>query len=442
MTLVRMVRLPLIALLSLYTATGLASAGHASSRMLLAEALAPVAAFLVFAVLVNDLSDEAIDRVNLPDDPHRLIVSGAMSRRGVETAALAAAVIAIATSLVLPHAVTLVTVCGLALSAAYSLRPMRLAERGAVASLVLPAGYVAVPFLAGVFATGAPFTRGDALLLAGLYVGFVGRILLKDFRDVRGDLLFGKRTFLVRHGRRATCWWSARCWAAGGAILGATRAFAAPDALLIALAIALVLVLGTEGSHRRDERLISAIAILGRGVLLCALTQLLMSTARWSAMTKAGFVWALATATAGQALTMARHGAGTRLRVPSSWPLPQGHHRLPHEGRHQDGADGQDGQDDRPRHAELGQEAVLVARRLDDGQLGPLNRDRCVVDLVERVAHWPRPPVHAANRTQRGSGVSRSHAAWAAAQSSNRSAGQALTTRSASTPHSNARAHP
>jgi hypothetical protein len=41
--------------------------------------------------------------------------------------------------------------------------------------------------------------------MGGLYVGFIGRIMLKDFPDVRGDALFGERTFLVRHGWRATC---------------------------------------------------------------------------------------------------------------------------------------------------------------------------------------------------------------------------------------------
>ena len=55
----------------------------------------------------------------------------------------------------------------------------------------------------------------DLALLAALYVGFVGRIVLKDFRDVVGDRLFGKRTFLVRHGRRTTCVLSAACWVGG-----------------------------------------------------------------------------------------------------------------------------------------------------------------------------------------------------------------------------------
>jgi 4-hydroxybenzoate polyprenyltransferase len=46
-----------------------------------------------------------------------------------------------------------------------------------------------------------------------------GRILLKDFRDVHGDAMFGKRTFLVRHGRGVTCAVSACCWTAGTAVI-------------------------------------------------------------------------------------------------------------------------------------------------------------------------------------------------------------------------------
>ena len=65
-----------------------------------------------------------------------------------------------------------------------------------------PACYVAVPFLVGSFSVRATIGWQQLGLLAGLYLGFVGRIVLKDFRDLKGDALVGKRTFLVRHGRR------------------------------------------------------------------------------------------------------------------------------------------------------------------------------------------------------------------------------------------------
>ena len=46
----------------------------------------------------------------------------------------------------------LVVVGGLAFTAAYSLRPVRISERGVLAPMLLPLAYVAVPYLLGIFA--------------------------------------------------------------------------------------------------------------------------------------------------------------------------------------------------------------------------------------------------------------------------------------------------
>jgi 4-hydroxybenzoate polyprenyltransferase len=157
-------------------------------------------------VALNDLADEAIDRVNLPGDRRRPLVAGTATRRELVATAAGAAVVALGVSATLHWAATVAVAAGLVLSAAYSLRPPRVADRGVVACLLLPAGYVAVPYLVGVLGTRGSIHPGDLALLGGLYAGFIGRIVLKDFRDVHGDRLFGKRTFLVRHGRR----WTAR----------------------------------------------------------------------------------------------------------------------------------------------------------------------------------------------------------------------------------------
>jgi 4-hydroxybenzoate polyprenyltransferase len=37
-------------------------------------------------------------------------------------------------------------------------------------------------------------------------------MLLKDFRDIKGDKKFGKKTFLIRYGAKATCVSSAVIW--------------------------------------------------------------------------------------------------------------------------------------------------------------------------------------------------------------------------------------
>ena len=117
------------------------------------------------------------------------------------------------------------------------------------------------------------------MLLAGLYVGFIGRILLKDFRDVRGDALFGKRTFLVRHGRRTTCRLSAVLWTAGTAPDHLDRPLDRHlDADLRGTGIReysslLALLAGSDRGPHRDELIIASTAILGRGLLLTLLAR-------------------------------------------------------------------------------------------------------------------------------------------------------------------------
>jgi 4-hydroxybenzoate polyprenyltransferase len=309
-------------LLALFTATGLAQSGHGEDWAPLARALLPVLGFLLFSVACNDLADEAIDRVNLPGQ--RPLETGAISRRGFAVIGGTAAAVALAASATLRWPALAVTAAGLLVSAGYSLRPVRLADRGAVAALVLPACYVAVPFLAGFFAASPSVRPGTFLLLAGLYTGFIGRILLKDFRDVRGDALFGKRTFLVRHGRRWTCAFSACCWAAGTAIL--LGAVTRPTAALVlacggclAGVLWLLRILAGAPGGRRDECVIGAIAILGRGMLLLLLAHLSMVQAGWAAWRYDATIGALALLVAGQAVSMARHGPLTRMTVPAGW---------------------------------------------------------------------------------------------------------------------------
>jgi hypothetical protein len=212
----------------------------------------------------------------------------------------------------------LVTSAGLTVSAGYSLRPVRLADRGAVASLILPACYVAVPYLLGIFAVSASVRTEDLLLLAGLYVGFIGRILLKDFRDVRGDALFGKRTFLVRHGRGWTCAVSAVCWCAGtlfllAAVRQPTPTLIAASVLGVGAALWSLRALVRAPTPRHEEAVISAIAIIGRGLVLSLLAHLSLLDAHWPKPGYHAVMTALVVIVAGQAASMVRHGPTTRL---------------------------------------------------------------------------------------------------------------------------------
>lgn len=237
-------------------------------------------------------------------------------------AASAGAMAIVAAALLLEGPAVPIMLGALALSASYSLPPLRIAKRGAVASLLLPAGYVVVPYCTGVLSVGAALHQDDALLLAGLYLAFVGRILLKDFRDVRGDALFGKRTFLVRHGRRATCAMSAGFWTAGAAVITSVRpqpASAASFLALLAAALFLLRLLASDGSARRDERLISALAVVGRGSLVVLLAHLSFVGAHTPVAPRMAVTVGLTIIILAQACRLAAQGPRTSLTVPSDW---------------------------------------------------------------------------------------------------------------------------
>jgi 4-hydroxybenzoate polyprenyltransferase len=312
-----------VLLLTLFAAIGLARASHGQDTWALARTLVVVVAFLLFSVACNDLADESIDRVNLPGDARRPLVAGTANRREMVLVACGGAVVALAASCTLRWPGIVVTAAGLGCSAVYSLRPVRLADRGALAPLVLPACYVAVPYLLGIVAVRPSVRPDDLVLLAGLYVGFIGRILLKDFRDVRGDALFGKRTFLVRYGRRWTCRFSAAFCTVGTILLVVavprpSPAFIGASAVYLALSLAALRALSAQASHRRDEALIAALAICGRGLIVSVLAHLSMNSAGWGAAPGAAVLLAVLGVTAWQAVLMARRGPTTRLTVPAA----------------------------------------------------------------------------------------------------------------------------
>jgi 4-hydroxybenzoate polyprenyltransferase len=312
-------------LLAVFTALGLAQAGHGGEPLLLPRALVAVVGFLMFSVACNDLADEAIDRVNLPGDRRRPLVAGTAGHRDLLVLAITGAVLALAAAAMLRPVAVAVVLLGMIVSAGYSLQPLRLSGRGVLASLTLPACYVAVPYLVGVIAGRGTVHAGDLPLLAGLYVAFIGRILLKDFRDVHGDALFGKRTFLVRHGRRPTCALSACCWTAGTITLLATVPNPTPVlyacyAICLAIALGLLWALAAYPPIRQEEAIISATAIVGRGMLVMLLVHLTM-IATWGPFLifYGTLLGLLCTLTVGQTALMLMRGPKTRLVIPVFW---------------------------------------------------------------------------------------------------------------------------
>jgi 4-hydroxybenzoate polyprenyltransferase len=269
--------------------------------------------FLVYSAVINDLADARIDAVNLPGDARRVLAAGRAHRRQLWVVAALGLAGTLSAALAVSRVAAVVVAAGLAVSTAYSLGPVRLAQRGILASLALPACYVAVPYLLGVLVGRQTLTAADLPFLVALYVGFIGRIILKDFRDVRGDALFGKRTFLVRHGRVATCLVSATCWVVASLMVVVMSPHRSPAMVVstlagAALAVWLLRLLAADPGHRADERLISALAIVGRGTVVVALLPLWAQAAGTPALPAEALLAGVAVLTGGQALDMVRHG--------------------------------------------------------------------------------------------------------------------------------------
>ena len=290
-----LLRPPFALLLALVLAIGLSQSATLpglSTRALIVLALT---GWMLASVALNDLADAAIDRVNLIGDTRRQLAQGTIDAVHLKGLALVAGVLSLGAAVALGWMATVVVTAGLALSAAYSLPPLRLSSRGALTSAALPLGYVAVPFLLGLSTDPRAVTGRTWLLLAGLYTGFVGRLALKDFRDQRGDTLYGKRTFLVRHGRRATTRFSATLVVLGGAVTAAALPEASPPTWVsVGAQLGLVVVflrrLSRDDEGMDDRANVLAIAILGRSLLVVVLLQCWGAGHGWSSAVTAASV--------------------------------------------------------------------------------------------------------------------------------------------------------
>lgn len=162
--------------------------------------LLSIACWYINATAINDLSDFEIDKINLAKDQERPLVIGKASKNEIKIIAISAGIIGIAACLIISKQAALLIGSMLVLNWVYSMTPFRVSYRGGLAQLLLPLGYVFFPFTLGFIALNGDITTTTAAsTLVGLYLLFGSRVLLKDFRDVKGDKKHGKLTFLLRH---------------------------------------------------------------------------------------------------------------------------------------------------------------------------------------------------------------------------------------------------
>lgn len=260
--------------------------------------LAALCASYIVATCLNDLSDLDVDRVNHPAARDRPLVSGEATPAQLKVLALIAGASALGAGFWVGPAGTALVAGSLIVNVAYSVRPLQLSHRSAAAPLVLSVAYVALPFGMGLAAAGAAPNSLDVRVVISFAVLFAGRMLLKDFRDLPGDAAFGKRTFLLDHGKDRTVGLTLLCVLAGNVLL------------LTVLPRLPVLILATElyfagvlfQLHRlwrahgllEEQRAIGLGARLGNGVILTLLGVLLLEWAGAPAQVQLLFVASLA----------------------------------------------------------------------------------------------------------------------------------------------------
>jgi 4-hydroxybenzoate polyprenyltransferase len=252
----------------------------------------------VVATCLNDVFDLDVDRINHPGALDRPLVSGEATPRQLITIALVAAAVALMAGLSIGLGGAALVATSLLVNLLYSAPPIRLCSRALAAPVVLAIAYVVLPYGIGLAASGLAPSQLDLRVAACFVVLFVGRMLLKDFRDRSGDAAFGKRTFLLAYGKSTTLVLTLGCIVAGDLLL-VTVAPANPGLIIVLetyfAGIALQLYRLWVADDPLEERLAIALgARMGNAVVLTLLGFLLLRAAGATAAEEAVFVVAVA----------------------------------------------------------------------------------------------------------------------------------------------------
>jgi len=239
-----------------------------------------LASSYVSATSVNDIADREIDRINHPGDKGRPLVTGAARTADLWVLFVVSSVLAVALGLAASPGAAGIMLLSVSIGALYSLPPAMLSYRTFLAPLTLAVAYVGIPYWAGVVVVGESLLTSDLPLLTALYLLFASRIMLKDFRDREGDAAFGKPTFLLKYGKKATCLASLCVLCAGDALLVASLADKWWLAVLLQLYIASIMIMLYRlyrANSRKDEQLsIGVGAKMGNGLLVTLLGALIL----------------------------------------------------------------------------------------------------------------------------------------------------------------------
>jgi len=164
-----------------------------------------LASSYVAATTMNDIADRKIDSVNHPSSKGRPLITGEATEKDLHLVHLLALSVALLCSWLVGIKALLILGLSLLINYVYSLPPLKLSYRTHFAPLILSLAYVFIPYWLGATVARSSIRQVELFFIIGLLCLFFGRIILKDFRDRKGDALYGKQTFLLRYGKKATC---------------------------------------------------------------------------------------------------------------------------------------------------------------------------------------------------------------------------------------------
>lgn len=298
---VRMLRYRVAVMLWMFMLLGAAFHGDLRDASLeLVWASLALASSYVAATTLNDVADRDLDRVNHPRDAGRPLVSGEATVGELLRLNALASALALLASIPLGWAGILLVLCSLGIGRAYSTPPVLLSYRTYLAPVVLALAYVAVPYGLGLVAAGASPGVDDAVFCVALMLLFLARINLKDFRDRRGDALYGRPTLLLRFGKDVTCAVSFAALVLGNVLLFAGVG-APPELALLLETFFLAIGWALYALWRAPEGRVEQVAIgigarSGNGLLLTVLAWLVLTAAGAPPVDRLLFTLFLATA--------------------------------------------------------------------------------------------------------------------------------------------------
>ena len=205
--------------------------------------LVSLACWYVNATAINDLADFEIDKINLQNEIDRPLINGQSNKKQLIYIAILTLVIGSILMYLISWRAVLLFIILIIFNYIYSMPPFKISYRGGLAQMLLPMGYVVLPYLLGVLVINEQNLIISPVVMIGLYLIFCARVLLKDFRDVKGDKKYGKNTFLLRHSVKTVTNTSKFVYGLG---IGCLSLFLIKNTSIVWIIIPLLFILGVN----------------------------------------------------------------------------------------------------------------------------------------------------------------------------------------------------